>query len=62
LLHLIGQGKPEFAPGTQAAYNNSGYVLLGYIIERLTRQSYAQASQQRVLRKACLRDRYLLRE
>lgn len=58
LLRLIGQGKPAFAPGTQAAYNNSGYVLLGYIIERLTKQSYAQALQQRVLRKADLRGTY----
>jgi len=58
LLRLIGQGKPAFAPGTQAAYNNSGYVLLGYIIERLTKQSYAQALQQRVLAKVGLRNTY----
>ncbi|SFQ79200.1 serine hydrolase domain-containing protein [Hymenobacter arizonensis] len=54
LLQLIGQGRPDFAPGTRAAYNNSGYVLLGYIIERLTKQSYAQALRRRVVARAGL--------
>ncbi|MEQ1746261.1 MAG: serine hydrolase [Saprospiraceae bacterium] len=31
----------DFEPGTQYAYNNSGYVLLGYIIEQVTGMSYA---------------------
>ena len=30
----------DFEPGTQYAYNNSGYVLLGYLIEVLSGQSY----------------------
>ena len=58
LLRLIGQGPPAFAPGTQAAYNNSGYVLLGYIIERITKHSYAQAVHERIGRKVGLRDTY----
>jgi CubicO group peptidase (beta-lactamase class C family) len=31
----------EFAPGERFAYNNTGYVLLGHIIEKLTGNSYA---------------------
>lgn len=30
----------EFEPGSNFEYNNSGYVLLGYLIEKLTGQSY----------------------
>jgi CubicO group peptidase (beta-lactamase class C family) len=32
----------EFAPGTQWHYNNSGYFLLGYIIEKITGKTYPQ--------------------
>ena len=31
----------EFEPGTKFAYNNTGYVLLGYIIEKVSGQTYA---------------------
>ena len=42
-------GDLEFEPGTKFAYNNSGYYLLGAIIEKLTGQTYAQAVQARIL-------------
>ena len=32
----------EFAPGTKWNYNNSGYFLLGYIIEKITSKTYPQ--------------------
>jgi CubicO group peptidase (beta-lactamase class C family) len=31
----------NFSPGSQFLYSNSGYVLLGYIIERITGEAYA---------------------
>jgi CubicO group peptidase (beta-lactamase class C family) len=31
----------EFAPGERMSYSNSGYVLLGYLIEQVSGQSYA---------------------
>jgi CubicO group peptidase (beta-lactamase class C family) len=31
----------EFAPGAEMRYSNSGYVLLGFLIERISGQSYA---------------------
>ena len=32
----------DFAPGERMSYSNSGYVLLGHLVERLSGQSYAE--------------------
>ncbi|WNG50444.1 serine hydrolase [Archangium minus] len=44
----FASGDLEFEPGTKYSYNNSGYFLLGAIIEKLTGMSYAQALRQRI--------------
>jgi CubicO group peptidase (beta-lactamase class C family) len=44
----FASGDLEFDPGTKWSYNNSGYFLLGAIIEKLTGMTYAQALQQRI--------------
>ena len=36
----------DFAPGTRYSYSNSGYVLLGLVLERLTSLSYAEVIRQ----------------
>ncbi|MCU0459311.1 MAG: serine hydrolase [Bacteroidales bacterium] len=36
----------EFAPGTRWNYNNSGYFLLGYIIEKVSGKKYAEYLQE----------------
>lgn len=38
----------EFEPGTKWNYSNSGYVLLGYLIEKISGQSYADFVQQNI--------------
>lgn len=38
----------EFEPGSRYAYNNSGYFLLGAIIEKISGQSYAKFVEQRI--------------
>ena len=38
----------EFEPGAKFAYNNTGYVLLGYIIEKVSGQTYADYLQQHI--------------
>ena len=46
---LIAQFKNqpmEFAPGTKWNYNNSGFFLLGYIIEKITGKTYAEYIQE----------------
>jgi CubicO group peptidase (beta-lactamase class C family) len=38
----------DFQPGEQGRYSNSGYVVLGYIIERASGQSYETFLQQNI--------------
>jgi len=53
-LELIDFFKNEpidFVPGEEYKYNNSGYVILGYIIEKLTGQSYANFVEEQIFEK-----------
>ena len=38
----------DFQPGEKFNYSNSGYILLGYIIEKVTGQSYFEVVRQRI--------------
>lgn len=38
----------DFEPGTKYAYNNSGYILLGAIIEKVSGMPYAKFVEQRI--------------
>jgi CubicO group peptidase (beta-lactamase class C family) len=40
LISLFKNKPLDFSPGTKYSYSNSGYVLLGYIIEKITGKSY----------------------
>ena len=42
--------KPEFAPGEAWKYSNSGYNLLGFIVENVSGQSYWQFLREKVWR------------
>ena len=44
-------GNLEFEPGTKYSYNNSGYFLLGAIVERLTEKTYEQALKEMIFDK-----------
>ncbi len=39
----------EFEPGSKFSYNNSGYFLLGAILEKVTGRTYEQALKERIL-------------
>ena len=45
-------GELEFEPGSKFSYNNSGYFLLGAIIERVTGKAYEQALKELILRSS----------
>lgn len=58
LLAIIAKFKPDFEPGAKFDYSNSNYIVLGYLVEKLTKQPYAQALQKRVVAKAGLTSTY----
>ena len=48
VLALVAEEPLEFAPGEQYAYNNTGYYLLGHIIEQVSGQPYADFLRERI--------------
>lgn len=42
----------EFSPGAKWNYNNSGYILLGYIIEKASGKTYAEYIEENLFRPA----------
>jgi len=59
MLALIVKGTPDFEPDTKHSYSNSGYQLLGLIIEKLTGKPYGEALQKRITSKIGLKDTYI---
>ncbi len=41
MVYIIGMSGSDFEPGTQAAYSNSNFVLLTYILQKVYNKSYA---------------------
>jgi CubicO group peptidase (beta-lactamase class C family) len=46
----------EFEPGSKWSYSNSGYVLLGHLIERISGKSYAQFVQEEIFTPLGMKD------
>lgn len=50
-IMALFQNQPlEFEPGTQYRYSNSGYMLLGYIIEKVTGKKYEQVVRETIFK------------
>lgn len=56
LIDLFAETPLDFAPGTQFSYSDSGYILLGKLIETISSQPYADYMRQNVLDRAGLND------
>lgn len=54
ILAFIKDKPPNFAPGSHWAYCNTGYVLLGAVIEKVSGQSYEAYLQDHVFKAAGL--------
>jgi len=51
MVKLIEELDSDFAPDSQANYSNSAYVLLGFIIEDISKNTYAQQLKKRITTK-----------
>ncbi len=60
LIALFADEPFDFPPGEQYRYNNSGYYLLGVIIEKVTDQSYAEVLRERVWDPLAMRESHYL--
>ena len=50
---------PDFAPGKGWSYSNTGYVLLGILIEKITGNSYAEEIEDRIIEPLDLSNTFL---
>jgi CubicO group peptidase (beta-lactamase class C family) len=46
----------DFQPGEKWNYSNSGYVLLGYLIEKISGESYSQFVQENIFNPLAMKD------
>lgn len=58
LVRIALAHRPDFAPGAGWQYSNTGYVIAGMLVERLTRKDIGTAVTELVIRPAHLRDTY----
>ncbi|MEP6794544.1 MAG: serine hydrolase domain-containing protein [Saprospiraceae bacterium] len=58
MIAIISKNKPDFEPNEKASYSNSNFVLLGYIIEKITKKPYATNLSERITSKIGLSDTY----
>lgn len=52
ILKVITSFKSNFEPGSKYEYSNSNFFILGCIIEKLTKKSYEENLQNRIVKKA----------
>lgn len=58
MVARIEAGTPAFEPGEKAAYSNSNYLLLGYIIQDITKKPYKENVASRIINRIGLKSTY----
>jgi D-alanyl-D-alanine carboxypeptidase len=58
ILAYTAEDPLQFAPGERFAYNNTGYILLGMVIEKITGKPYATVIQERIFDQVGMRHSY----
>jgi len=58
LLKIIADKGADFEPGTKADYCNSNYLLLSYIIEKVSNATYAGVLKKKIISKLGLTNTY----
>lgn len=59
MVEIIAKAGSDFEPGSKAAYSNSNYVLLSYILEKTLKQPYAALLKKYISTPLGLKDTYL---
>ncbi len=50
MAHDYAEGKLDFEPGSKYSYSNTGYILLGGIIEKVSKEPFAKFLEERILK------------
>ena len=58
LINFFKNEPVDFAPGEQWRYNNSAYILLGFIVEKLSGMSYADYVEQNFFKPLGMKSSY----
>ncbi|MGV3509320.1 MAG: serine hydrolase domain-containing protein [Sphingobacteriaceae bacterium] len=58
MLAIISKSKVDFEPNEKASYSNSNYIILGYMIEKITNQPYSKNITNRITSKIGLTNTY----
>jgi len=59
MLAIISKSAVDFQPNEKFSYSNSNYVVLGYIIEKVSKQSYAKYLSNGITSKIGLSNTYM---
>lgn len=59
MVDIIAKGGSNFEPGSKAAYSNSNFVLLSYILEKTFSKSYSDLVQQYIVNPIGLENTYV---
>lgn len=62
IIKVVEKEPMDFAPGNKWHYNNTGYELLGMIIEKLDKRSYAESLRARILTPVGMDHTYFVSE
>lgn len=58
MVNIITKGGSDFNPDEKAAYSNSNYVLLSYILERIYKKSYANILEDKITKPLNLKNTF----
>lgn len=59
MLAIISKSPVDFQPNEKFSYSNANYVVLGYIIEKISKQSYSKYLNNRITSKIGLLNTYV---
>ncbi len=59
LFDIIARNAVDFQPDQRASYSNANYILLSWIIEDVTGESFAKALEQKICKRIDLKNTYV---